>query len=710
VRVKPDDTPITDETPSAKVIEEIVERAEAPTRVLTGGWGRAVTGALILMSLYHLFAVVATIPTQAFRASHLLFVMPLTFLIYPAGKGNRARVPWYDMILALLGVVTTGYILVDFNAFIERSVIPKPLDILMGATLIALVLEATRRTIGLFLTGLVSVFLLYGFFGNVLPGAWAHRGYDLERIVGHVYMTLEGMFGVPLDVAATYIILFTLYGAIIDASNAGKFFVDLSFSATGRSRSGAGRGVLLASFLLGGPSGSGVATTVTVGTITHGILKRAGYPRDAAAGMLAAGGIGAVISPPVLGAAAFLIAEFVQVSYLTVLAYSIVPTVLYYLGVLLMLELDARRFNLQPVTVDAPKPLPLILKYWYHFISLFLIVILMLIGLTPSFAVAWAIVGAILTSFIREDSSILPRRAVVALVGVFAALLALGRVFAGLDITLDVRGITYAALLAVVIVALFDFVRTTARNLEPSKLNEALATGSKQILNVSVTTAAAGLIIGIVTLTGLGLKFSDLVVSLGGGQLLPTLFFAALSVWVLGLALPITASYIIAAVIVAPALEKLGVPLFAAHMFIFYYAVLSEVSPPVGLSPLAASAITGANFYRAMMETWRYTLPVFVVPFMFSLGDGGRALLLQAPPLEVLIAVTTAVIGLTALVSGAGGWFTRVIPVWIRVLFIAAGGLLIYAGTVQDLIGVALFALAGVCSLTLVRAPRTSSV
>ncbi len=706
--MKPEDALIPDVAPSQKAVEEIVERAEAPTRTLVGRLGRFVTGALIVMSLYHLYAVVATIPTQAFRASHLLFVMPLTFLIYPAGKGNRNGVPWYDWLLALAGVVTTAYILVDFNAFIERSVIPTTLDIVMGATLVVLILEATRRTIGLFLTGLVAVFLLYGFFGNILPGAWAHRGYDLERIVGHVYMTLEGIFGVPLDVAATYIILFTLYGAVIDASNAGKFFVDLSFSATGKSKSGAGRGVLLASFLLGGPSGSGVATTVTVGTITHGILKRAGYPRDAAAGMLAAGGIGAVISPPVLGAAAFLIAEFVQVSYLTVLVYSVVPTLLYYLGVLLMLELDARRFNLQAVTVDAPKPWPLIVKYWYHFISLFLIVILMLGGLTPTFAVAWALVGAILTSFIREDSSILPRRMFIAIVGVFAALLALGQVWAGLDIALDVRGVTFAALLAVIAIALFDFVRTTARGLEPSKLNEALANGSKQILNVSVTTAAAGLIIGIVTLTGLGLKFSDLVVGLGGGQLLPTLFFAALSVWVLGLALPITASYIIAAVIVAPALERLGVPLFAAHMFIFYYAVLSEVSPPVGLSPLAASAITGANFYRAMMETWRYTLPVFVVPFMFSLGENGKALLLQAPPLEVAIAVTTAVIGLVALVSGAGGWFTRTIPAWIRAMFVVSGVLLIYAGTLQDLIGVALFAVGAVCSLVLARAPRVA--
>lgn len=700
----------SDSTPSAKAVEEIVERAEAPTRMLTGGWGKAVTGALIVMSLYHLFAVVATIPTQAFRASHLLFVMPLTFLIYPAGKGHRSHIPWYDLLLALLGIVTTAYILVDFNAFIERSVIPKPLDIVMGSGLILLILEATRRTLGWFLTGLVAAFLAYGFLGNLLPGAWAHRGYDLERIVGHVYMTLEGIFGVPLDVAATYIILFTLYGAIIDASNAGKFFVDLSLSATGKSRSGAGRGVLLASFLLGGPSGSGVATTVTVGTITHGILKRAGYPKDAAAGLLAAGGIGAVISPPVLGAAAFLIAEFVQVSYLTVLAYSVVPTALYYLGVLLMLELDARRFKLQPVMLDAPKPWPLIVRYWYHFISLFLIVILMLLGLTPAFAVAWAIIGAILTSFIREDSSVMPRRAVVALVGVFAALLALGQVFSWLDITLDVRGATFAALLAVIITAMADFARTAFAGLEPSKLNQALATGSKQILNVSVTTAAAGLIIGIVTLTGLGLKFSDLVIGLGGGQLLPTLFFAALSVWVLGLALPITASYIIAAVIVAPALERLGVPLFAAHMFIFYYAVLSEVSPPVGLSPLAASAITGANFYRAMMETWRYTLPVFIVPFMFSLGDGGKALLLQAPPLEILIAVSTAVIGLTALVSGAGGWFTRPIPLWLRVIFIVAGSLLIYAGTLQDLIGVALFALAALSSLTLVKISPEATV
>ncbi len=694
------DPDLREEGPSAAEVEAIAQRAEAPTRTFSGRLGALVAGALILMSLYHFYAVVTTIPTQLFRASHLLFVLPLAFLFYPARAAQKERVAPFDWLLALAGIVSTGYILVTFDAFIERSVTPTPLDIVMGTALILLILEATRRTIGLFLAGLVITFLLYAFYGNVLPGSWAHRGYDLERVVGHLYMTLEGIFGVPLDVAATYIILFTIYGAVLDFSNAGKFFVDLAFAAVGKSRTGVGRGVLFASFLLGGPSGSGVATTVTVGTVTWPMLKRAAYPKDAAAGLLAAGGIGAVISPPVLGAAAFLIAEFVQVSYLTVLAYSLIPTLLYYLGVLLMLELDARRFDLKPVEVASEKPLPLVLRYWYHFISLFLIVVLM-IFLTPTLAVAWAIVGAILTSFLRKDTALASRRWLLAYGGVFAVLL----LYTTLENGLTQRGVTFSAILAVVIASLLNFLVTALRGRELSRLSQALAAGSRQILAVAVTTAAAGVIIGVVSLTGLGLKFSDLMIGLSGGQLLPTLLLAALSVWILGLALPITASYIIAAVIIAPALVELGVPIYAAHMFIFYYAVLSEVSPPVGLSPLAASAITGGNFYRAMMETWRYTLPVFLVPFMFSLGERGAALLLQAPPLEVVLAFTTAVVGLVALVAGAGGWFFRALGWLLRLLFLAAGVLLLYAGGLQDLIGLAVFALAALTSwLTRARA------
>ena len=256
------------------------------------------------------------------------------------------------MALAVLSIIAIGYIFLDFDKFIYRASLPNNIDIIFGGLLVVLILEAVRRSVGWHLAALIGLFFIYGLTGSRgvipidLPGAFGHRGYELDRLIGHSYMTLEGIFGIPLDVSSSFIILFTIYGAILDYSGAGKFFVDFSFAALGSKRTGPGRVVTLASFLLGGPSGSGVATTVTLGSIAYPMLRKAGYDKESAGGMLSAGGIGAVLSPPVLGAASFIIAEFLKISYLQVIAMSLVPTLLYYLGILLMIELDARKFGI----------------------------------------------------------------------------------------------------------------------------------------------------------------------------------------------------------------------------------------------------------------------------------------------------------------------------------------------------------------------------
>ena len=337
---------------------------------------------------------------------------------------------------------------------------------------------------------------------------------------------------------------------------------------------GAGRTVVLASFLLGGPSGSGVATTVTIGSVAYPMLERAGYGKDAAGGLLAAGGLGAIISPPVLGAAAFLIAEFLKISYLDVLLMATMPTILYYLSLFLMVEIDARKFGMRDVTAEVEHKLgELTRRYWYHFGSLVSIVVFMVLGFSPILSVFYATVVTYLASFIRRDTMMGVRKLVLA-----------------------------------------------------------LKDGSGQMLNVAATCAAAGIIVGVVAKTGLGLKFSAIVIAYAGGSLPLTALYTALIVWIIGLAVPVTASYIICAVIAAPALTKLGVPDFAAHMFIFYYAVLSEVSPPTALSPFAAAAITGGDPYKTTLQSWKYTLPAFVVPFVFVLDPAGVALLLKVPP------------------------------------------------------------------------------
>jgi len=691
---------------SQEELEELVETFEGKTRHLGGVAGTLITAALVLMSFYHLYASQATIIAQIHRTIHLIFVLVLAFLLYPARKRVLGRITPVDLILVAVTAAALGYVFVDFDGFINRAVIPTRWDLLFGTITILLVLEATRRTVGNALLILVAAFLVYGFVGPWLPPPFTHRGYDLARIVGHLYMGLEGIFGVPLEVASTFIILFTIYGSFLEQSGAGKFFVDLALALTGRRRTGAGQAVTVASFLLGGPSGSGVATTVTVGAIAYPMLKRAGYDRESAGGLLSAGGIGAVISPPILGAAAFIIAEILKITYLQVLKMAIIPTILYYLAIFFMIELDARRFQLRRVEIAAEHPLRLIVRYGYFLSSLVVIPVFMLMGFTAINAVLWATVIALATSFLRRETALVvaarapsrrdqrePRWPALAVAALAGALF---------WVTVSREALTARSAVAWALVAAFFLVAALRRGrlgagavtLNAEKGVAALANGSRQVLSVAVTTAAAGIIVGITTLTGLGLKIADIIVSAAGGNLILTLVFAGVALWILGLALPITATYIIAAVMVAPALIRLGVSELAAHMFIFYYAVLSEVSPPVGLSPMAAAALTGGNAFKTMMQAWRYTLPAFVVPFMFTIHPAGLGLLLESTAwLDVVRVGLTAVAGLGALAAAASGWLLRRTSVIERTLLAGAGLLLVYPATGLDLIAAALVAL-----------------
>ncbi len=366
--------------------EKYVEEEEGPSRRLTGKMDVFITVVAVVMSLLHLYVAspFGVIMTQVLRGIHVMFVLFLSFLVFPSFKRYKNRIIWYDFLLALLSIVPIVYMLVDFDQFIYRSVIPDFWDKFLGIILILLILEATRRTTGWIMPTIVIAFLVYAFVGPQLPAPWTHRGYDIDRVVGHMYMTLEGIFGVPIDVSSTFIILFTIWGAFLEFSGAGKFFIDFSFAAMGGKATGAGRTVTLASFLLGGPSGSGVATTVTLGSVAYPMLAKAGYSKDAAGGLLAAGGIGAILSPPVLGAAAFIIAEFLKISYLDVIVMACIPTCLYYWSIFLMVELDAKKFGVKEIAFDKTYNLgQLTYLYGFHFISIIAIVAIMIYGFTP---------------------------------------------------------------------------------------------------------------------------------------------------------------------------------------------------------------------------------------------------------------------------------------------------------------------------------------
>ncbi|MCX7179629.1 MAG: TRAP transporter fused permease subunit, partial [Proteobacteria bacterium] len=612
-----------------KKAEEFIEEEEGASNRFAGKMGVFVTVIAVTMSLFHLYAAYDVVPTQTLRPVHVGFMLFLSFLLFPVAARFRDRARWWDWAAALLSIAIVAYLLVGGYDFTDRATTPNTWDLIFGVALMALVLEATRRSSGWVMPLVVVCFIAYAMLGPWLPAPWTHRGYDLERLVGHMFMTLEGIFGTAVDVSATLIILFTIYGALLQYSGAGKFYIDFSFAAMGNKPAGAGRTIVLASFLLGGPSGSGVATTVTLGAVAYPMLAKAGYGKNEAGGLLAAGGLGAILSPPVLGAAAFLIAEFLKISYLDVILMATIPTILYYLSLFVMVELDARKFGMRDVPIEHKQTVwQLTKEFGFHFLSLISIIIFMLLGYSPILSVFWATVVAYVVSFFHASCA-----------------------------------------------------------LTPKKLVTALEAGSVGVLNVAATCAAAGIIVGVVTLTGLGLKFSDIVISYAGNSLLMTAIFTSLVVWVVGLAVPVTASYIICAVIAAPALIKLGVPDYAAHMFIFYYAVLSEVSPPTALSPFAAAAITGGDPYRTTLQSWKYTLPAFLVPFMFVLDPEGQGILLKGTWDIIALSSVTAMVGIVALAGGAQGWFLKRTNTLERVLLVAAGLALVYPSNIADAIG-----------------------
>ena len=633
-----------------------VEEEEGAANRLSGWLAAFITLVAVGMSMFHLYAAYAIVPTQVLRPVHVGLVLFLCFLLFPLSRHFRHRVMWWDWVAALLSLALVAYVIGGGDDLMDRNTSPEGWDIFFGVALIVLVLEAMRRTTGWIMPAVTSLFVAYALFGAYLPAPWTHKGYEVARLVGHLYMTLEGIFGVAVDVSSSLIILFTIFGAFLQYSGAGKFYIDFSFSAMGGKPTGAGRTVVLASFLLGGPSGSGVATTVTLGSVAWPMLQKVGYERNAAGGLLAAGGLGAIISPPVLGAAAFLIAEFLKISYLDVLLMAVIPTLLFYLALFLMVEIDARKYGMGNTVFEKVDSVwNLTRKYWFHFLSLISIVVFMMWGFSPVLSVFWATLVALVTSMLRPECALIP----------------------------------------------WDLFRrdgSIGRKFWNSGFLKAMEAGSIGVLNVAATCAGAGIIVGVVTLTGLGLKFSSIVIDLAGGSLLLTAIYTSLVVWIVGLAVPVTASYIICAVIAAPALIKLGVPDFAAHMFIFYYAVLSEVSPPTALSPFAAAAITGGDPYKTTMQCWKYTVPAFLVPFMFVLDPSGQGLLLMGSSKALASAnwwsiaeVTfTAALGVAALAAGFQGWALKKATRVERLMLLVAGFALVYPTVAADLVGIAL--------------------
>jgi TRAP transporter 4TM/12TM fusion protein len=657
---------------------------ERPGRRLSPGLDRVVVGLCFLTSLFVLWQVFAPLQrgNQYYLILFLAAVLPLVFVCYrarrrPPGPGERDDPGAVDWVLAGVALLVALYPVLPigwgdagggFDAFLDRQGSLSTTDIVMGALLTLLVLEACRRTTGPVLPVICVAFFLYAYYGGFLPVSWpiSHAGFDFSQIINGFYNDQSGFYGIPLDVCATYIVLFTIYGAVLDATGAGRFFIDISFATFRRSRSAPGRTVTLSGFLLGTVSGSGTATAVSLGSVAWPVLRRAGYPREQAGGMLAAAGIGAILSPPTLGAAAFIIAEYVGVPYLQVLLWATIPTLLYYTGILLAVEIDARRFGARPVHVATRPARALLLRFGYHFLSLAVIVVFLALGIAPFRAVVYATLVAagfgLAERVVSRRDPLDPDAAPRSLAG-----------------------------------ALREY---------GADLYAALALGIRAVLPVASVCAAAGIITSVIVKTGLGQSLADLLVAAARALatdptavLILSALFAAVTIAVLGLAVPVTASFIIAWVIIGPALQNLGATAPETAMFIFYYAVLSEVTPPTALAAVAAAAITGGNTIATMWQAWKYTLPAFLAPIAFVITENGSHLLMQGDAWSVVWTTAVSLVAVAALAAVTGGWIAGPATRLQRLLCVPAALLLLYLQPITVGIGLAFLAVAVVANL-----------
>jgi TRAP transporter 4TM/12TM fusion protein len=611
--------------------EEVIENGKNRKDV-KGIAGIIITIFALGMSLFHLYtAIFGIFVSVTQRSTHLGFALILTFLVvkpFKASKGNG--IPWHDYVLTLLSLFSIGYIVYNGEEISQRMVYIDPLstlDLIVGGIAVVLLVEATRRTIGNALTIILAIFVLYAFTGQYLPGALHHQGFDYPWVIEHLFFTTNGVFGIPLGVSATFIFMFILFGKFLEKSGAGQFFIDLAVASMGKYRGGPAKTAIFASTILGTISGSAVANTVTTGSFTIPLMKKTGYRKEFAGAVEAVASSGGQIVPPIMGASAFIIASYLGVPYTEVALAAIIPALLYYLCLIFQVDFRAMRRGLKGLPVsELPKTKEVLKKGYLFFLPLLLIIYLLVTGSSP--------------------------------------------MKAGL----------YAIFLVVIVATL----KATTR-LNIYKIRQILEGGAKGAIETAVACGAAGVIIGIISLTGIGLKFSSLIISLAGGSLLLALIFTMISSIILGMGLPTVAAYIVQVALTVPALIELGVMPIAAHMFIFYFAIISAITPPVALAAFAGAGIAGSDPMRTGLIALRLGIGAFIVPYMFVYGP---SLLMQGTVVEILLSSVTAVIGIYGIAAGAEGWLKHEMLWWERVLITAFSLALVAPGIWSDLIGI----------------------
>ncbi|MFL5300481.1 MAG: TRAP transporter permease [Anaeromyxobacteraceae bacterium] len=660
-------------------VGEIVRKydAEARFRTLRGGPAKVVAVVATGLSLFQLYTA-GTGPLEALkqRSLHLTLVMVLGFLLYPGSRrAARERPTAVNWALAAATVGCVGYLFYNFDAFVLRNGVVLPWELAVGACGILLVLEAARRVLGKELLILALVFLVYAYAGRWIPGMLGHRGYSVDRIVEHMWFGTEGVFGIALSVSATYMYLFILFGAILGATGLSQLINDGAMALAGRRPGGPAKVAVIATGFMGMLNGSAVANAASTGAFTIPVMKRAGYRAEFAAAVEGAGGTGGQIMPPVMGAAAFLISEFLGVPYGKIAVAAAIPAILYYLSVWMMVHFEARKRGLRGLTREELPNFRAVLRERGHLLlPVGLMLYLLIANFTPLFAGYWAIIATFVIAWVWDEARVLlARRAtlrsrwwIAIPPAVFAAaLLGFGQ---------DPAASAFAFLAAAFALSVVN----PGRSATLDALRAALQNGARGAVGVAIATAVVGFVVGTASLTSLGLNLGASIVKLAGGNLLAALFLTMITSIIVGTGIPTTPTYIIVVLVAAPALIRMNVPPLAAHLFVFYYGALADVTPPTALSSYTAAGIAGADPQRTTWIAWKLAMAGFIIPYYFTMSPALLLVVVPATPLQLAVAVLGACVGTIALSMALQGWALRELG-WIARGALGAAACLVIA-------------------------------
>jgi TRAP transporter 4TM/12TM fusion protein len=597
---------------------------ESNVRHFSGVPDYLVKGLLLFFTAYVFWVtLIATVPEQVRRSAFLGILIFLGYILYPVRQGTRKRVnyvPWYDFVLGTLGSIAFFYYVVNFQAIISRAIQLQTLDVVMGAIGILILVELCRRVVGIPILVVAGGFITYAFVA----------GFSLKRVVHQLFYTTDGIIGTPIGVCSTFIVLFIFLAAFLERSGIASFFIDLANAVAGFASGGPAKVAVIASALEGMYSGSSVANTVGSGSVTIPVMKQIGYKPEFAAAVEAAASTGGQIMPPIMGAAAFLMAELTNIPYPVIAVSAILPATLYFTGIFLMIHFEAKKLGLKGLPKESiPHFGKLLLAKGYLFLPVIVLVGLMSIGFTPAYAACFAILSTVIVTMFRKET-----------------------------------------------------------RFTPASLIEALGNGSRNTIGVAIACAIAGIVVGIVSLTGLGQILISLLLTVANNSLFLALVLTMIACLILGMGIPTTANYVIMATITAPIVVRMGVPLMAAHMFVFYFGIVADITPPVALAAYAGAAIAKANPIKTGVTATRLAVTAFIIPYIFVYNPS--MLFIDTTVWQVVLMVITSCIGMFGLAVGLEGYLLRHINPLERLAAIAGGLLLIKPGLFTDLMGLGL--------------------